>query len=101
MHNSENITSRWPEESKITKKWTDKTEHATSLQRYNTSPPIAKIKSEKCLGKNGNAYEGGKKREDSGQSEISLLKQKMQKTDRHIQKSKPSKKPPLEVRERQ
>jgi hypothetical protein len=25
----------------------------------------------------------------------------MQKTDRHIQKSKPSKKPPLEVRERQ
>jgi hypothetical protein len=32
---------------------------------------------------------------------ISLLKQKMQKTDRHIQKSKPGKKPPLEGRERQ
>lgn len=30
---------------------------------------------------------------------ISLLKHKMQKTDRHIQKSKPSKKPPLEGRE--
>lgn len=69
MHNnSENITSRWPEESKITKKWTDKTEHATSLQRYNTSPAIAKIKSEKCPSKNGNACEGGKEREDSGQA---------------------------------
>jgi hypothetical protein len=32
---------------------------------------------------------------------ISLLKQKMQKTDRHIQRGKPSKKPPLEGRERQ
>ncbi len=33
------------------------------------------------------------------EQKISLLKQKMQKTDRHIQKSKPSKKPPLEGRE--
>jgi hypothetical protein len=70
MHNnSENITSRWLEESKITKKWTVKTEHATSLQRYNTSPAIAKTKSEKCPSKNGNACEGGKEREDSGQAE--------------------------------
>lgn len=70
MHNnSENITSRWPVESNITKKWTDKTEHATSLQRYNTSPAIAKIKSEKCPSKNDNACEAGKEMEDSGQAE--------------------------------
>jgi hypothetical protein len=30
-----------------------------------------------------------------------LLKEQMQKTDRHIHKSKPGKKPPLEGRERQ
>jgi hypothetical protein len=70
MHNnSENITSRWPEESKITMKWTDKTERATSFQRYNTSPVIAKIKSEKCPSKTDNACEAGKEREDSGQAE--------------------------------
>jgi hypothetical protein len=100
MHNSENITSRWPEQSKISKKWTDETENATYTGA--TLPQLSQKSSRRSArARKATRPREAKKGKILVKPKISLLKQTMQKTDRHIQKFKPGKKQPLEGRERQ